>query len=235
MSDQTNLQTKETMNKSMKSMKSFHNNQTVKDKFTTRVKEHQEADEIVQDYGFWEDGKGCAVGCTLEKSNSPHGQYPVELGLPEWLAHLEGHIFETLPVDAARQFPLDFLEAIPLGIPESSFSLLRDRFQIFWLKRQKTQIDLKKYGDVGQLIDTVTELLELAISGNEPESAAWSAAWSAAESATRSATRSAAESTAESTAESAAESAARSAARSAAESESLMKRDWLLAELKSLK
>lgn len=50
-------------------MKSYHNNPAIKQKYIDRVKEHQRLDNLVQGYGYWENGKGCAVGCTLEVDN----------------------------------------------------------------------------------------------------------------------------------------------------------------------
>ncbi len=210
---------------------SYHGDPAIKDKYITRVKAHQEADHLIQGYGYWEDGKGCAVGCTLELPGGQHEQYPIEFGVPTWLAHLEDHIFENLPKEEARKWPLEFLDAIPIGITDAQFSNVRDRFQKFWLERQKTQIDQSKYPSVVKAITTVISLLDSALGGNAPLAAAWSAARSAA----RSAAESAAGSAAGSAAESAAWSAAGSAAWSVKYSETVVKRDWLLAELKSLK
>jgi hypothetical protein len=67
-------------------MLSFHNDQAVKDKYVNRVIAHQKADNLIRGTG-WNNGKGCAVGCTLESYD--HSQYPIELGIPEWLAKLE--------------------------------------------------------------------------------------------------------------------------------------------------
>lgn len=53
-------------------MKSFHNDQKIKTKYLARVRAHQKADEIIKGQ-YWEDGKGCAVGCTLHSSN--HNAY----------------------------------------------------------------------------------------------------------------------------------------------------------------
>ena len=39
-------------------MKTFHGEQSVKDKYIKRVKAHAKADEIVQG-SYWENGKGC--------------------------------------------------------------------------------------------------------------------------------------------------------------------------------
>lgn len=96
-------------------MKSFHNNPTIKAKYLERITAHEKADEIVKGI-YWEEGKGCAVGCTVEKSDgTQHSSFETELGLPEWLARLEDTIFEGLPNEEAKTFPRRFLEAINVG------------------------------------------------------------------------------------------------------------------------
>lgn len=66
-------------------MKAFHNDHSIKEKYLARVKAHREADNLIRGTG-WEDGKGCAIGCTLEAYN--HSLYPDELGIPTWLARI---------------------------------------------------------------------------------------------------------------------------------------------------
>ena len=78
-------------------MLSFHNDPKIKDKYLDRVRKN-----------------GGAVGCTLEHKDNK--RYPIELGLPVWLARLEEDIFNNLPVDKAKQWPLNFLKAIPIGV-----------------------------------------------------------------------------------------------------------------------
>jgi len=94
-------------------MLSFHNDIKVKEKYVNRVKAHAKADNLIQGVG-WENGKGCAIGCTLESFD--HSAYPTELGLPEWSAKLEDRLFEGMENKYAMKFPLDFLEAIPVGV-----------------------------------------------------------------------------------------------------------------------
>lgn len=93
----------------MTNLRAFHNDQRIKDKFLARLKSHRAADELVKGIG-WENGKGCAVGCTLDAYD--HSLYPTELGLPEWLAGLEDAIFEGLPNAKAMAWPEQFLKAI---------------------------------------------------------------------------------------------------------------------------
>jgi len=59
-------------------MIAYHGKQQIKDKYLSRVKAHREADALTQGVA-WENGKGCAVGCTLESYD--HELYETELGL----------------------------------------------------------------------------------------------------------------------------------------------------------
>lgn len=94
-------------------MLAYHDDPAIKAKYLGRVAAHRKADEIVQQYGYWRDGRGCAVGCTIHGDD--HDRYEAELGVPAMLAHLQDAIFEGLPVDEARDFPGAFLDAIPVG------------------------------------------------------------------------------------------------------------------------
>ena len=188
-------------------MLAFHNDPKIKEKYLKRVRAHAKADKIVKGQ-YWEDGKGCAVGCTI--LGKDHYKYEKELGIPVSIAYLEDKIFEGLPNEEAMTFPVRFLEAIPVG---ANLEHVAAMMQIFSLRDCRENA----FGDGKKVIDLVIEALEGQVKGVETskerwaelESAAWSAAWSA-ESAAWSAARSAAWS-----AESAAKSAAWSAAKSA--------------------
>lgn len=94
-------------------MLSFHNKQEVKDFYLKRVKMHREADEIIKGV-YWEDGRGCGIGCTVHSRK--HYSYETELGITWRLALVEDSLFEKLPNDLAKEFPIQFLEAMPIGV-----------------------------------------------------------------------------------------------------------------------
>lgn len=93
-------------------MQAFHNDIKIKEKYLSRVEAHRKADEIVQGI-TWENGKGCAIGCTLHSYNP--WDYETELGIPDWLARVEDKIFEGLSKEDAQSWPGRFLSAINPG------------------------------------------------------------------------------------------------------------------------
>ena len=90
----------------------FHNNTDLKAEKLAQIAAHREADELVQGVG-WENGKGCAIGCTLHAYD--HALYETELGIPVMLARLEDAIFEGLSNGDAKAWPEQFLAAIKPG------------------------------------------------------------------------------------------------------------------------
>ena len=164
-------------------MLSFHNEQAVKDKYVNRVIFHQEADNLIRGIG-WTGGKGCAVGCTLE--NYDHTQYPVELGIPEWLAQLEDGLFEGMTEDKSKTWPQKFLESIPLGIGERDFEIkVKAPFLVFILRETLNTFDNEKYEAVTAAVNGAITLWQRNDIGsrkwNEAAArAAKAAAWAAA-------------------------------------------------------
>ncbi len=111
-------------------MKTF--NQAGKDKLISILEAHAEADNIVQG-SYWEDGKGCAVGCTLHNygvDTSDHSQYENIFGIPQVLAKLEDTIFEGLSVESSKHWPLLFANAVPV---DTDISNVFPKFMMFIL------------------------------------------------------------------------------------------------------
>jgi hypothetical protein len=99
-------------------LRAYHGDPTIKATYLARVRAHRAADDIIQkQYGSPKGAKsgwrGCAVGCTLHDTD--HGRYESDLGIPVALAHLQDRLFELMPLADAKDFPREFLEAIPIG------------------------------------------------------------------------------------------------------------------------
>ncbi len=160
----------------MTQLLAFHNDPKIKTKYVKRVKTHYELDEIIQGK-YWENGKGCAVGCTIQdddilKSNgSCHKRYEEALGIPQVLARLEDRIFEGLSNGEAKEFPLRFLEAVNVG---ADLSLVFHKFVLWSLSDPKDGI--VKFAKRKQTIDAikkVSSLLEKKINGEDVSLEAW--------------------------------------------------------------
>ena len=200
-------------------MIAYHGKQEVKDIYVNRMQAHMDADELIRGTGF-ENGKGCAVGCTL--NNYSHTQFESELGVPEEIARLLDSLHEGTSSEVWPTLSLRFLDAIK---PGADLTKLPNHINLFILNRNKVRMaDLKDLdGEVRRVviaaIDQCIELHTSELAGVIVESAARSAARLAARSALESAesARSAARPAARSALESA-WSAARSASMSASES-----------------
>lgn len=167
----------------MSQLLSFHGKSQNKEFYLARIRAHAEADEIIKGK-YWENGKGCAVGCTIHGSS--HKKYETDLGLPEWLAKLQDRLFENLPNGKAKAFPLAFLQAIPIGV---NMEPVKWQFCSFLLKENidrvlSLNLEAELKSEIVKAIRQVLAVCENALSsGKWDESAAWSAAASAAESA----------------------------------------------------
>ncbi len=158
-------------------MKAFHGDPKVKEKYLARVKAHRKADEIVKGL-YWEDGKGCAVGCTIHGEN--HRAYEKELGIPIQIAHLQDWLFEHLPNGEAKGLPVDFLEAIPVG---ADLKLVLPRF-FHWILVDPDGVIQYAQGEgeerAKEAILSVAALHNRVVKGQEVTSEQWSAARAAA-------------------------------------------------------
>ena len=170
----------------MKMLRAFHGDKKIKAKYVNRVKAHEKADEIVQGK-YWQNGKGCAVGCTLEAGNEHydlHKKYETELGIPEAIAHVEDVLFELMSNEDAKKFPRCFLEAIPVG---ADLSLVPAKLIVFILDDVLGVKEVVEDKKVTAAIKKTQILWKKTSDGKKVTSAAWSAAEIAARSAARSA------------------------------------------------
>lgn len=134
-------------------MKAFHNNIKVKAKYLNRVSAHKKADEIIKGK-YWENGKGCAVGCTIYGSD--HERYETELGIPTWLALLEDTLFEGMPDDKAKIWPVVFLKTIKVG---SDLESIKIPFLIYLMKENlRTLNSLKVDSKFIDVINSITQV-----------------------------------------------------------------------------
>jgi len=168
-------------------MQAFFNDPEIKAKYVNRVHEHILADNLVRG-ATGEDGKGCAVWCTLNAYK--HSAYEDELGIPEWLAYLEDILFERMNIEKTKTWPLYFLESINVG---SDLDKIKVPFLIMVLKRNLKILDELKpseYEKINQAIigskKAVNQVID-ALNGKGDLAKARMVAWRAVVAAARAA------------------------------------------------
>ena len=114
-------------------MLTFHGKQELKDERIAQVRAHRLADQLVKGQ-YWQDGKGCAVGCTIHSGD--HRAYEIELGIPVELACLEDRFFENLSNGKAMMWPERFLQAIPVGV-DLRATHINKRLVLAWLTDER--------------------------------------------------------------------------------------------------
>src|SRR5712692_7450214 len=62
-----------------KAMKAFVDTTWTKSAIMKQLRKHAKADKIEKGY-YWEDGKGCAIGCTIHSGD--HAEYEPRFGIP---------------------------------------------------------------------------------------------------------------------------------------------------------
>ena len=167
----------------MKELKAYHGSPDLKAKYLARVRQHREADELVKGK-YWEQGKGCAVGCTLEErfAEARHAAYETDLGIPVALAHIEDNIFENLPNAAAQLWPERFLDAIR---PGADLTGVADKFMLAVLVDKKHGCVRHADEQGRRAIMAVAVLLRRKIAGKTITAEEWTAAAARASSAAR--------------------------------------------------
>ena len=164
-------------------MLAFHNDPALKEQVYATVLAHREADKLVKGQ-YWERGKGCAVGCTLEGvkqarglktiKHGSHALYESELGIPRILAYLEDRIFERLPNEDSQRWPERFITAIA---PGADLALVWPRFALWLLAEELPgKVSDKFPKSTAALADVAALYREWVESGAKPDRERWVAA-----------------------------------------------------------
>ncbi|TXH09127.1 MAG: hypothetical protein E6R04_09005, partial [Spirochaetes bacterium] len=121
----------------------FHGNTELREKFVEEMRWHRDQDMILQgSIGEGEGMKwrGCCIACGVHSMSRIEGNkykpydhklWETLIGIPEWMAYVCESIFEGLPEEEAREFPVQFAEAVKCG---KDLDLLRPVFSIFVLE-----------------------------------------------------------------------------------------------------
>ena len=155
-------------------MLAYNNDESLKQSILAEMAGHREADRLVQGHGYWEDGKGCAVGCLIKSGD--HREYETRFGIPCALAFLEDRIFEGLPEAEAQIWPERFLNAIPTG---ADLSMVVSKL-MYWLMTDPDGIRKHARPDELKAIEAIAELYKNRLHGKEPSIENWLSARNAA-------------------------------------------------------
>lgn len=149
-------------------MRAFHGDPAIKATYLARVRAHRAADELIQGR-YWREGRGGAVGCTVEKSVGAEAAYEDELGIPRQLAELEYRFFEGMSNGKAQEWPERFLLAIPVG---ADLGLVIEHFMV-WMLEDVSQFARE---DGKQAIVQVVALYQRRLAGEAIRDEEWRAA-----------------------------------------------------------
>lgn len=157
-------------------MLAFHGSQELKDFVLNQLAIHREADKLVKGQ-YWENGKGCAVGCTLqaislrngkEIEHGDHQNYESELGIPRIIAKLEDRFFEALPNGESQNWPEKFTNAI---VPGADLTMVWPKFA-YWLLTEEVPPHTKNE-KVKVALAEVAALYKEWIDGTKPITERW--------------------------------------------------------------
>jgi hypothetical protein len=104
-------------------MLAYHSDDTIKTAILAQLAMHREADQLVKGQ-YWEDGKGCAVGCTLHSGD--HMEYETRFGIPVALARLEDRLLTDETINLGINHPL-VKDAIRQCAASAGYSRMADK------------------------------------------------------------------------------------------------------------
>ena len=156
----------------------YHNDPALKSFVLAQLVEHREHDKLVKGQ-YWENGKGCAVGCTLEAvrlhkgnaakiAHNKHALYEAELGIPMILARLEDKHFEELSNGDSQAWPERFISAIK---PGANLAMIWPRYAL-WLLSEELPQRAKRPATVASLAE-VAALYREWMEGAKPSAERW--------------------------------------------------------------
>ena len=135
-----------------KTKSAYDNNPEIAAQIRAQVQHHYDADEIVHGK-YWEDGKGCAVGCIVHGSD--HSKFDEIFGEGgEACAYLLDALFESIPNGTAKELPRRFSLAVK---PGSDMRMVVPQW-IYWTLTEN--VKPTAYPQFQPFIDGVTAMYE---------------------------------------------------------------------------
>ena len=152
----------------MKNLKAFHGDPAVKARYLNRLRAYTEAGRLDRkDAWDQENGRGGPIGCTIEAGEYEYDRYADEVGLPTSLAHLKSHIFRYMRHSTAMRWPVQALEAIPVGADAQAAV---DNFLCWLLVAPDSPI--ARWNQTAEVVQ-VGKLYKRKLAGSEPDVEEW--------------------------------------------------------------
>ncbi len=165
-------------------MLAYHNDPKLKEQVFDQLQAHYDADEIVKGI-YWENGKGCAIGCILHSDD--HSLLEERFDIPASIGHLIDKLFEGLPNQEAKEWPLKVMAIIPVGADLSDVTrqfLLRILSDPEKGCLRHTKEGTSQHAAVAKVISLLKQNCQdqeqWREAWDEAKAAAWAAAWEAA-------------------------------------------------------
>jgi hypothetical protein len=171
-------------------MLAYHNKPELAAEVLATIQAHHDHDDFVQGQ-YWENGKGCAVGCLSKNPEGGHMDLQEKYNIPVMIYRLEDRIFEGLPNDQAKHWPLRFTKST---VKVCGKDLSRIGFQfLHWLLTDELKVvgEGKIYDDVRAAIKQCADVLVPLKEGGQVDMDAAYAAARAADAAVYAAARAA--------------------------------------------
>ena len=177
-------------------MKTFNRDKGLKKELVKQLKYHQKIDAFIQ--GEWltnvkAEGngfKGCFYGCTMQTADEPRKKFSEKYNIPLWYCYLTETIFEGLPQEEAKSFPVESIQILDVGIDlnkvrskfnykmlESQLEFCQDRPEVTKCIQQCTELFTVDFHKIDRSAEYAAQSVDYAA-----QSAAMSA-WTAARSA----------------------------------------------------
>lgn len=150
-------------------MQAFHNDPLIKEKYLNRVKKHREMDDFRRGF-YWDNGRGCAIGCTIERSSNVHESYQYELGIPLPLVFLQDVIFENMDYEDALEYPEKFLQSISVG---ANLDAVDDQIILWLLTDPDDGIISHVSGKTKDILEEIVPLVQREAAGEKVPIAEW--------------------------------------------------------------
>lgn len=132
-------------------MKTF--NAQTKQKYIQRAIMHKEQDEIVQGF-YWEDGKGCCVGCLAHVNDDAYAALEAQTGIPVWLSMVAETLHMRLPDGEFQKWPQRLITAMPENVTHEDLEKkVKAPFLVILLKSALKTFDHDKRPDVKDVIE----------------------------------------------------------------------------------